>query len=394
MEPVPPNRTPWRLVAASILVVTVATQPAFIAASTIAQAGPEIGYTAKTLGYLTAAFFLTASASSRLVGRFVEQFGWRRAMLVNAIGAAAVLATIAMFVDSVPGLAVALIIAGAFYGTANPAANLALARVIPSDRRGLIFGLKHAGIPTSSLLAGIAVPAVALTVGWRWAFGISALLAVGVAWLIPPQNDGVRHERSTSSPARGDMAARWLALLSLGSAFATVSAIALGTFHVDAALSLGFGEGAAGNILALGSLASILARASYGALADRRRSDGLHWVAILMAVGALTFAGLGYTQGGWFVVATIVGFSTAWGWPGLFTFGVVQANQGRPAGSTAVTQAGIFLGAGLGPAGLGWIIDNVSYEAAWLTVAACLTVASVLVTIVTRKGLRSEGVPA
>ncbi len=376
----------WRLVAASILVVTVATQPAFIAAATIAQAGPEIGYAARELGFLTAGFFLTASLSSRVLGRFVEDVGWRPAMLANALVATGVLVSIAVWVDRLAALAAALVVAAIAYGTANPAANLALARAIPPERRGLVFGLKHAGIPTSSMLAGIAVPALALTVGWRAAFAASAALAVLVAFLIPRpgERDALGANAAVSATA---MRPAWLGVLSIGSAFATVAAIALGTFQVDAALARGFDAGAAGTILAVGSLASIAARAGYGALADRRRAQGLGWVAVLTAMGAMTFAAMGFTTGTGFVVATVIAFATGWAWPGLFTYGVVNANQGRPAGSTAATQAGIFLGAGLGPAGLGWIIDRYSYEAAWAATAVSLLVAAALVTVVTQWGL-------
>src|SRR5205823_1137887 len=56
--------------------------------------------------------------------------------------------------------------------------NLTLARSVPAHRLGLSFGVKQAAIPLATLLAGAAVPAVALTVGWRWAYVIAAGLAV------------------------------------------------------------------------------------------------------------------------------------------------------------------------------------------------------------------------
>ena len=68
----------------------------------------------------------------------------------------------------------------------------------------------------------------------------------------------------------------------------------------------------------------------------------------------------------------LLAFATGWGWPGLMTFTVVNANIGTPAASSAITQAGVFLGAGVGPLVLGGLIDNVSRTASWTTVAACL----------------------
>lgn len=386
---VPLSTVNWRLVAASILVVTIATQPAFIIAATIEQAGPALGYGVQELGLMTGAFFLTAALSSRTIGgRVVERIGWRRSMLANAIGASVILVGLGLFADSVTDLFVGLIPAALLYGLANPAANLALAREVPPARQGLIFGFKHAGIPTSSLLAGLAVPTISLTVGWQWVFGASALLGLVVVGLVPGEDRSLPHSLRRFGDEPG-MGVGWLTMLSLGSAFATVAAIALGTFHVDATIAAGYSESEAGLILAFGSAASITARVAYGYWADRRTTNGLSWVGYATLVGAVAFIGL-MTLDSLFVPVTLIAFATGWGWPGLMTFGVVRANSGRPAGSTAITQAGVFLGAGLGPVGLGWIIENRSYGTAWATTAASLAVAAAIVLTVQRIGLGSS----
>ena len=381
---VPLRRLNWRLIATAILVVTVSTLPTFLVAAAIAQAGPELGYGTQGLGLLTALFFLVASASSSMVGRLVERVGWRRTMQVNTVAAAVVLTVIAMAVHNVVALTIILIVSAAFYGAANPAANLALATDVPRSRRGFVFGLKHAGIPTSTLLAGVAVPLVVLTLGWRWAFGFGAVLALAVLLLIPGEGSSTGASSAAVeepvNPAR--MAPAWLGLLSLASAFATVGATALSTFQVDAAIELGFAEAAAGNLLALGSLSSILARAAYGFSADRTHTSGFGWIAALTATGAVAFILMGLANGPTFAAVTVLAFATGWGWPGLLTYSVVRANESRPAGSTAITQAGIFLGAGLGPTGVGWLAETVSFQAAWLAVAASLAVASVLMLVV------------
>ena len=58
------------------------------------------------------------------------------------------------------------------------ASNLTLARSVPASRLGLSFGIKQAAIPIATLLAGAAVPTVALTIGWRWAYLIGAAVAL------------------------------------------------------------------------------------------------------------------------------------------------------------------------------------------------------------------------
>lgn len=371
----------WRLVALSILVVTAVTQPVFMAAATIGQAGPDLGYGTTELGLITSAFFVAASVSSRLLGGQVERWGWQPVMRLNALGSAAVLLYIAVGVRSAIGLTMALVVAATFYGTANPAANLALARAIPSDRRGLVFGLKHAGIPGSSLLAGLAVPTIALTLGWRWTFGLAVAVSLAVLILLPrsPEPEPARPGR----PPEG-MSNASLSVLGVGVALASLAAVALGTFHVDAALELGFSEAAAGLILAAGSLTSIVARAIYGYVVDRTDGRGFGFVAALAALGTGAFVALGTTGTGGFVAFTFVAFATGWGWPGLLTYSVVRANEDRPAGSTAITQAGIFVGAGFGPALFGWLVEGTSYPVAWGVIGVALGVAAVIVLVVRR----------
>ena len=49
------------------------------------------------------------------------------------------------------------------------------------DRQATLFGAKHAGIPGSTLLAGLAVPVIVVQYGWRWAFVAAAATALAVS---------------------------------------------------------------------------------------------------------------------------------------------------------------------------------------------------------------------
>ena len=60
-----------------------------------------------------------------------------------------------------------------------------MARHGSAGRQGVLFGMKHAGIPSSTLIAGVAIPAIVTPLGWRWAYVFAALLAVGVFLLVP-----------------------------------------------------------------------------------------------------------------------------------------------------------------------------------------------------------------
>lgn len=378
-----------RLLAGAILIVTVSTQPVFLLGAGFLRIGDELGFGPTGLGLLTALFFLTASIASAPMGRIVQRIGWQRAMRRNAIGSAAVSLAIALLAGNTLTLAALLVAGGTVYGLANPAANQALADHVDPQRRALVFGLKHAGIPSSTLVAGLAVPALILSVGWRFAYLAAALLAVAVAAGVPRRPLAPTAGRFVADTRRlvPPMPPRLLAGLAAASSLATWGAIALGTYLVAASVEVGFSETAAGLLLFAGSLASIAGRIVAGLVVDHLGGRGFGAVALLTGAGAVVFAGVAVASGPVYAALVLAAFATGWGWPGLMTFTVVNANAGSAASSSAVTQAGIFVGAGLGPIVLGAVIDRASFASAWLVVAAALVVATVAVVWVGRRAV-------
>ncbi len=87
----------------------------------------------------------------------------------------------------------------------------------------------------------------------------------------------------------------------------------------------------------------------------------------------------------WFALLVILAYSTGWAWAGLMTFTVVNANRGSAAASSAVSQAGVFLGAGLGPLLLAGSIELWSFAGAWITAAIGLVAAAAIVGRVGRR---------
>ena len=72
--------------------------------------------------------------------------------------------------------------ANAFGG---PAVAALLRREVAVHRQGLAFGAQQSGGTLGSLLAGLALPLVAIPFGWRWAFLAVAVLALTAAALVP-----------------------------------------------------------------------------------------------------------------------------------------------------------------------------------------------------------------
>lgn len=376
----------FTLLPLAVAVVTLSTQAVFLVGAAFFQIGPEFGIGPLGLGLLTASFFLTAAATSAPLGRWVQRIGWQRAMVLNLRLTAVVLAAVPVLARDAVSLGVLLVAAASIYGASNPAANQALADHTDPAHQATIFGAKHAGIPASTLLAGLAVPLVVASHGWRWAFVTASVLAVFVSFLVPSGAlaKPVKHAVDTPEEA-GITRTRDLLYLAVGSSFATWGAIALGTYLVSATVDLGFSASAAGVLQFVGSAVSILARVAAGIVTDRTGGRGFGGIVVLAGVGAVAFLALALVDGPAYFVVVVVAFATGWGWPGLMTYTVVRANRASAASASAITQAGVFVGAGAVPILLGAVIERWSFGGAWITAAGGLVIAAVVVGSVGRR---------
>ena len=364
-----------RLLALAILAIAVSTQPIFLASAAIGSMGEEIGFGPGELGVLTAVFFLTAGVASAPLGALVERLGWRTALRLNAFGAGAVLLLISVAVDGVASLVVLLLVGAVTYGLANPAANVALARHGSASRQGVLFGMKHAGIPSSTLIAGVAIPAIVTPLGWRAAYVVAALLA-GLVFFLIPRTEPRSHPDAEHPDdiTRGDLLSRRdLVVTAVGAFLASSAPAALASFTVAAALDAGFDNDAAGLVLAAGSFVSIASRFLNGVVIDRRPANSYGRISLLLLVGGVVLLGLAAdVPPALFAVLVVVAFGTAWAWPGLMTYTVVTRNPNRPAASTGISQAGVFFGAGGLPIVVGWLVEFSGFRSAWLFTAVAV----------------------
>jgi predicted MFS family arabinose efflux permease len=330
-------------------------------------------------------FFLAGAFGAGWGGRLADHIGaipaMRRSVFVTAVSLGA-----AALAPSLIVLFVLLAVAGVANSVTQPAINLYVAEQIPADRQGLGFGIKQSGIPAAILVSGLALPLLALPLGWRPTLGLCALapLAVGVA--LP--GDGVEHVSRRTASRRPSRA---LLLTALGAALATAGPSALGAYLVTSAVEVGIDEGTAGLLAALASGLSLATRVSLGARADRRRDYGLAVVVLLLGAGSVGFALMASDSAAPFVLGALVAFTLGWGWPGLFNLAVVDANRETPASATGVSQTGIYAGAAGGPAVFGALAAGAGYGTAWLVVAVT-TLLSAGVLWLARRETRPVGV--
>jgi MFS family permease len=308
-------------------------------------------------------FFLAGAIGAAFGGRLADRVGATRALKMCMFATAGCLLAAAALAGSLVVLLALLAVAGVSNSVAQPATNLFVAERIPGDRQGLGFGIKQSGIPAAILVSGLALPLLALPLGWRATFALCALgpLAVGLVL------SGGRP--ATQAPAAGTPS-RALVPTAIGAALATAGPCALGAYLVASAVHMGIPEGTAGLLAALGSALSLGVRISLGARADRRRDYGLMTVVLLLLVGSAGFALMATGAVAAFVAGALVAFMLGWGWPGLFNLAVVNSHRERPGTASGVTQTGIYVGAAGGPAAFGAVYAEAGYDAAWLAAAA------------------------
>jgi cyanate permease len=366
-----------RAAVGAVTMTTVCVLPVFLTGGLAVQISAELGFDPAGLGVVVALYFGLSALASLPGGWLVERFGCGPTSRIAVLGSATVLGCLALFTRSYPALVV-ILLAGSWCNVVGQlAANLTLARYVPATRLGLSFGLKQSAIPLATLLSGAAVPAVALTLGWRWAFGIGAGLALAALLVTPRDTDGRR-----PTPANpGERATAALSVVGVAAGLGSAAASALGIFLVASAVDRGVDAGLAGLTLAMGSVVGLALRLLHGWLADRREGGHIAVVAGSMLLGAAGLALLAVPGGFALVLGTILGFGLGWAWPGLLQFAVVRLNPSAPAAATSIVQAGVYAGGCVGPVGFGFLATHLSFPAAWLIGAATMLVAAALMVI-------------
>lgn len=368
---------------AATAVTVVGALPLFLTAGLAVQIQSEMALTATVLGLTVAGYRGVTALSATPMGFLADKIGGRSAMRMAATISAGAAAAVAALAQRPLTLALSLAACGIANSLGQTGANLFMTTAVRHGRQGLAFGVKQAALPIATLLAGLAVPVFGLTVGWRWAYVASAILAVAVAISIP---DTQNHP--SVEPQVPVAACPPLRLLALAMALATAAASSLNTFLVHASFTAGVPEGAAGLLLTFGGLLAVIARVASGHYADRRTSGHLRIVAGMLALGATGYVLLSSQIPLLIVGGVILTFGMGWGYSGVFWLAVVRISPGGAGAATGKVMTASFAGAVVGPIGFGAIVDATSYSWAW-SFTGCVTAVSALLMYRSRAGILS-----
>lgn len=374
---------PRTVIAVAIAAAVSVALPGFLVGGLSVQIRGEFGVAEGRYGWAMSTYFLAATTGSILLGRLAQIIGPRRQLTIALIGAAGVDICIALFAKEFSTLIAFLAVAGMCNAAAQTAVNLGLAQAgLP--RLGLAIAVKQSGMPAASMLSGLAVPALALTLGWRWAF-------VGAAAVALTALSGVQRTIARSAGLAADTKHQpqsplsALIIAGVAAMFLSFGAGALNAWVVESGVDSGLGKGTAGIMLSVGAALGIAIRVGWGMRLDHMRGHPFVTAGLMACGGALGVLGLALRLPATHVIATVVAFSGGWIWPVFLNFGVVRANEGRAASATGITQTGVYLGVFAAPLTAGAIIERSGYTSMWMVTAAAMAIGGVLMARVSRR---------
>jgi MFS family permease len=372
-EPGPERLGLARPSALAIAAGTATVLPGFLVGPLALQIRADLDVSVAAVAAGVTVFFTAGALGAGPGGRLAERVGALRAIRGCVLATATCLLLTAALSESLGVFLALLALAGLANAVTQPAINLFMADQVPLDRQGLAFGIKQSAIPAAALISGLALPVLALPLGWRTTF---ALCAAGTLAVAAAVGRAARGFAPAPARPRAPRPSRKLVVTAVGAALASAGPNALGTYLVASAVDAGIAEGPAGVLAATASATSLVVRVALGSRADRRRDYGFSTVVAMLAGGAGGFLLLASGEPVPFVAGAVVAFALGWGWPGLFNLAVVDLYREAPGAATGISQTGIYVGAAAGPAAYGLLSAQLGYSAAWGAAAALALVSA------------------
>lgn len=363
------------------IAIAVGVNVAFILPSSLVgvlavQVRESLGISLWSLGVIVATFRAASAVFISMSGSVVDRIGALRSMRLSALLSSVSLGGIALFAFGSVSLVAWLLLAAGSLALGTPAVNRLLIARVSHGSQGFAFGVKNAGAPLATLIAGLAVPLIALTIGWRWVFGLLGFGAAALAVTIPKSSNTGRL-RSTASNRFS--LRRFLVLpgrerlehvdLAVAFGLSMAAASALPTFLSDYSVSIGIGEARAGLIVAAGSIASIATRILSGRMLDTFQLNGLAVPALMVLGGVVGFAMLAVGDPRLVMIGSVLAFSLGWGFNAVFWVAALRISSASPALVTSSIMPGGLIGGLVGPLVFGYLAGEFGYRYAWVSSA-------------------------
>jgi predicted MFS family arabinose efflux permease len=348
------------------------------------------------LGLLTTAAFVVGGVGSVPGGRLVDRIGGRRVQIAS-LTLICVSSLIMAASPTYPLLLLGAALTGGALATCNPTTNKLIASHMDPGDRGVVMGLKQAGVQAGAFLIGISIPAAATAWGWRIALAATVVVpAATIAaslLLIPPD---ARSELRVSGQAEARQALQpsvwWLAsyALLMGAGVAPVS----GYVPLYAEEALGLSVGAAGLVAGVIGLVGILSRIAWGWGAERlgQFSKPLTWLSVGAVASVLLLLSARALGPPALWAGALTFGATAITWNAIGMLAVLAEVSPQDAGrASGLVLTGFYVGFVVSPMLFGYSVDRTgSYDLGWGAVALVFVLAAAVAAGWHRsRGLRS-----
>lgn len=372
------NRLRERLERGPLLTAVVYTGtgmlPIFLMSTQVLQIEADIGFGVAQLGLATTCFFAAAALASNVGGGIVSRLG---PSVGIRVGSAMTILSCLIAGSAVTSwmIPVAAIFGGIGNGVIQVGSNVAIFDGVRPGRQGIAYGAKQAAVPTSSILAGLSLPAIGLLFGWRWVFVGAVGLAATLALSTPDLRRGNGANRVEHPVGRLSSSMIWLGVSGFTGAAAGSG---LSLFVVPSAVDIGIEEAAAGAVLAFCSALVVLIRLGVGWLVDRRGSSGHLEMAVIAGVGAVaSFVLTAADAPALYLASMPVALLGTWGWQGVIFYTLVTTYPEIPAKASGMLLSGNLTGTLLGPLVVGAFAGRGDYPGAWMFVSVCAALAAI-----------------
>ncbi|MFC3340397.1 MFS transporter [Paracandidimonas soli] len=340
----------------------------------------DLDISRQQLGWLITSTFGFAAVLSPWAGALVQRVGAFKGM----VGLFLLVGVSFALMGALPGfggLVTALLFCGVAQSLANPATNQLIAQQVPAPSKAGIVGLKQSGVQAAALLAGAALPPMALAWGWRaalaaWAPVALLMAALVVRWVPPRVTAEQRFSLRVHAPNR------WLWMLMAIQLCAGLALSSFMTFLGVYADQQGVSAQAIGAMVSGFGIMGILSRVLLTPVGARLPDASILLGVLFVLAGlALMIMRLASPQQHWPLWLGVVGMGLTVAASNAIAMSMLlhDARFGAAAASAGMLSAGFFGGFAFGPPAFGWLLARTDdFTAAWYSLAAILTAGALL----------------
>jgi predicted MFS family arabinose efflux permease len=338
-----------------------------------------------SFGALITAMFLVGSAGSPAAGSLVDALGGRR-----VLGGLFLLAALSFLAAAAAPTYALLLVATAFAGLAlaagNPVTNKLVAAHVRSGRQGVVMGIKQSGVQVSAFLAGALLPSGALVLGWRGVLLASVALPVvglAVTRLLVPPDPPMPSDHDLTAWAGLWSQVGWL--VAYGFCMGMGVAALTGYLPLYAHEAVGLSIPAAGGAAAAVGLVGIIARVSWGHVADRgaRSSQLLAIMGAGSVISQLVLWGASPSRSALLWLGAVGIGASAGAWNAVGMLAIVKDLGVRDAGrASGLVLLAFYGGYVVAPVAFGYSLDVTgTYHVGWLGVALAYVAATAVAVV-------------